>query len=130
MIVTLDYESELPLYSQLYDEIVRGIADGSLTSGDSLPSVRSLAGDLSINLHTVNKTYQRLKQEGYVQIHRQKGAVVQPLGSVPATPEFRAMMSRQLRSLAAESVCRSMEEEEFVEQCRSAYRSLKGEDRS
>ncbi|OXM14614.1 GntR family transcriptional regulator [Paenibacillus herberti] len=126
MIVTLDYESELPLYSQLYDEIVRGIAEGSVKPGDSLPSVRSLAGDLSINLHTVNKTYHLLKQEGYVQIHRQKGAVVQPHGSAKATPEFLGRMERQLRSLAAEAVCRSLDEEQFVAQCRSIYRELKG----
>ncbi|MCM3749459.1 GntR family transcriptional regulator [Paenibacillus pasadenensis] len=126
MIVTLDYESEVPLYSQLYDEIVRGIAEGSMKPGESLPSVRSLAGDLSINLHTVNKTYQLLKQEGHVLIHRQKGAVVQPPGSAKATPEYMERMERQLRSLAAESICRQLDEAQFLESCRSIYREVKG----
>ena len=61
---------------------------------EGLPSVRSLAGDLGINLHTVNKTYQLLKQEGFIQIHRQKGAVVQPVGTLPITPAFEAKLER------------------------------------
>ncbi len=125
MIVSIDYESDTPLYTQLYDEIVRGIASGRLESGESLPSVRSLAGDLGINLHTVNKTYQLLKQEGFVHIHRQKGAVVQAAGSLPVTDAFRTRMERQLESLASEALCRSMREEDFLERCRSAYRSIR-----
>jgi GntR family transcriptional regulator len=127
MIVTVDYESDIPLYSQLYDEIVRGIASGRLEPGENLPSVRSLAGDLGINLHTVNKTYQLLKQEGFVNIHRQKGAVVQPAGSLPVTEAFTARLDRQVGSLASEAICRSMQEEEFLERCRSAYRRIRTE---
>ena len=50
----------------------------ALQPADPLPSVRSLASDLSINLHTVNKAYQALKQEGFLQVHRKKGIIVTP----------------------------------------------------
>ena len=122
MIISIDYESDIPLYTQLHDEIIKGIASGLLRPQEGLPSVRSLAGDLGINLHTVNKTYQLLKQEGFIQIHRQKGAVVQPVGTLPITPAFEAKLERQMQSLAAEAVCRSMDEADFLERCRSAYR--------
>jgi len=84
--ITLDLESEEPIYTQLKYQIIAGIAKKELSPGEALPSVRSLAADLSINLHTVNKAYQQLKQEGFILIHRQKGVVVNPDG-VPKANE-------------------------------------------
>ena len=65
-----------PLYMQIRSQIIAGIARGDLTAGDALPSVRRLASDLGINLHTVNKAYTVLKQEGFVKVDRRKGAVI------------------------------------------------------
>src|SRR5690625_1715639 len=65
MFIQLDFESDLPIYEQLKNEIIIGIAKKQLLPGERLPSVRALASDIGINLHTVNKAYQQLKQEGY-----------------------------------------------------------------
>ena len=54
MVITVDKLSDAPLYLQLRDAVIAGIASGELRPGDALPSVRSLAEDLGINLHTVN----------------------------------------------------------------------------
>ena len=62
MYIQLDFESEIPIYEQLKDEIIMGIAKKQLLPGERLPSVRALASDIGINLHTVNKAYQQLKQ--------------------------------------------------------------------
>src|SRR5690625_6547452 len=75
MLIQLDFESEVPIYEQLKNEIIIGIAKKQLLPGERLPSVRTLASDIGINLHTVNKAYQQLKQEGYLLIHRQRGVV-------------------------------------------------------
>nr|WP_275983761.1 GntR family transcriptional regulator [Paenibacillus hamazuiensis] len=120
--VELDLQSEIPLYAQLADQLVEGIASGQLKPGDPLPSVRSLAADLSINLHTVNKAYQLLKQEGFLQVHRKQGVVVQPDGMPGVTAAFREKLKRQLRPLAAEAKVRGMTEAEFVEMCAAVYR--------
>jgi len=122
MFVELDLQSEVPIYTQLADQLIEGIASGQLKPGDPLPSVRSLAADLSINLHTVNKAYQLLKQEGFLQVHRKQGVVVQPDGMPGVTAAFREKLAQQVRPLAAEATVRGMSEAEFLEQCAAIYR--------
>lgn len=76
MIITVDASSAIPLYQQIRDQIVAGIATGELEPGMSLPSVRALASDLGINLHTVNKAYAVLRDEGFVRMRGRAGAVI------------------------------------------------------
>ncbi|QAY65883.1 GntR family transcriptional regulator [Paenibacillus protaetiae] len=124
MFVELDLQSDVPIYTQLVDQIVEGIANGGLKPGDPLPSVRSLAADLDINLHTVNKAYQQLKQEGFLQIHRKQGVIVQP-GEMPGvTAEFETRMTRQLKALAAESAVRGLNAEQFSAYAERIYRQV------
>lgn len=66
MLIRIDARAPEPLYQQVRDQIVAGIATGELEPGQALPSVRALASDLGINLHTVNKAYALLRDEGYV----------------------------------------------------------------
>lgn len=65
-----------PLYMQIRSQIIAGIARGDLTAGDALPSVRRLASDLGINLHTVNKAYAVLRDEGYIVVRGRAGAFI------------------------------------------------------
>ncbi|RKP58249.1 GntR family transcriptional regulator [Cohnella endophytica] len=122
MFIELDLQSETPIYAQLVDQIVEGIASGALQPGDPLPSVRSLGEDLGINLHTVNKSYNLLKQEGFLQVHRKKGVIVQPDGMPGVTDAFEEKLRRQLRSLAAEAAVRGMTEAAFTQMSTSLYR--------
>ncbi|GJM82172.1 GntR family transcriptional regulator [Paenibacillus timonensis] len=114
MIIQLDLQSDVPIYTQLVHQIIEGIASGRLQPGEPLPSVRSLASDIGVNLHTVNKAYTLLKQEGYIQVHRQKGVVIDPVGMPPVTPEFREKQRRELRPIVAEAICRGMEKDELL----------------
>ncbi|KYD19971.1 hypothetical protein B4135_0870 [Caldibacillus debilis] len=124
MILTLDYESALPIYIQLRNKIIEGIASGRLKPGDPLPSVRALARDLGVNMHTVNKAYQLLKQEGFLSIHRQKGVVIHPDGFPPASERFLERLKEDLRPLVSESVCRGLSEEEFLSVCAKIFREI------
>ena len=76
MILSIDFNSDEAFYIQLRNQIIIGIATGRIREGDSLPSVRQLADNISINMHTVNKAYSVLKQEGFVKLDRRKGAIV------------------------------------------------------
>lgn len=76
MILKINFDSEEALYMQLCNQIIVGIATDLLHEGDSLPSVRQLAEDIGINMHTVNKAYSILKQEGFLRLDRRRGAVV------------------------------------------------------
>ena len=76
MILEIDFNSDEAIYVQLMNQIIMGIATSRLQEGDPLPSVRQLADTVGINMHTVNKAYSVLRQEGFVTIDRRRGAIV------------------------------------------------------
>ena len=76
MFIEIDFNSDEAIYVQLMNQIILGIATSRLQEGDTLPSVRQMADTIGINMHTVNKAYTLLKQEGFVSIDRRRGAVV------------------------------------------------------
>ncbi|QHQ61174.1 GntR family transcriptional regulator [Anaerocolumna sedimenticola] len=110
MIVRIDFNSEEAFYIQLRNQIIFGIANAELRVGDNLPSVRELAEDIGINMHTVNKAYTMLKQEGYVKLDRRKGTVV----AINAD-KFKAMeeLSCDLRVILAKAICKNISCEEI-----------------
>ncbi len=73
MIISLDYRSDIPIYLQIRNEIVKGIGTGGLKFGEQLPTVRSLAADTGVNAMTVNKAYALLKSQGEYYRGPQKG---------------------------------------------------------
>ncbi|MGC4378063.1 GntR family transcriptional regulator [Fictibacillus sp. Mic-4] len=125
MIIDLDLQSEIPIYTQLVQTIKKGIALKELVPGEALPSVRSLAADLGINLHTVNKAYQLLKQEGYVFIHRQKGVVINPEGVPKADEVYVEKLKGDLEPLIVDAICRDMDEERFIQLCREQFKKFR-----
>ena len=74
--IQIDFNSDEALYMQLRNQIIYGLATDVIKEGDSLPSVRQLADTIGINMHTVNKAYSVLRQEGFVKLDRRKGAVI------------------------------------------------------
>lgn len=76
MYIKIDFDSEVALYMQLRNQIIVGIAKRQYKEGDALPSVRQLAEQIGINMHTVNKAYNVLKQEGLIRLDCRKGAVI------------------------------------------------------
>ena len=76
MLIALDFSSDTPIYLQIRNQIVLGIAEGNLQPGERLPSIRTLSNEAGVNMMTVNKAYQLLKQEGYIAIDRRSGARV------------------------------------------------------
>ena len=68
MLIEIDFNSEEALYVQLQNQIIMGIAMDLIKEGDALPSVRQLADTVGINMHTVNKAYTVLKQEGFIRL--------------------------------------------------------------
>ena len=76
MVIEVDFDSDEAIYIQLCNQIIMGIATEMIHEGDTLPSVRQMADHIGINMHTVNKAYSVLRQEGYVKLDRRRGAVV------------------------------------------------------
>ncbi len=76
MLFEIDFESTEALYLQLHDQIIFGIMEKQLKEGEQLPSVRNMAGKLGINMHTVNKAYALLRDEGFLTMDKRRGAVI------------------------------------------------------
>lgn len=109
MLIEIDFESDEALYVQLQNQIIIGIATNRYQEGDSLPSVRQLAENIGINMHTVNKAYNILKTEGYIKLDRRRGAVIAvDVDKIRAAQEMR----RILRVALAKGYCKNMSREE------------------
>lgn len=105
MILKIDFNSDEAIYIQLRNQIIIGIATESIREGDLLPSVRQLADNIGINMHTVNKAYSVLKQEGFVKLDRRKGAVIAlDVDKIRVLEEMR----RDLGVLLAKGVCKNV----------------------
>ena len=87
MLLNFDFSSDTPIYLQLRNQIVMGIGSGKLKQGDKLPTVRALAEESGINVMTVSKAYNLLKQEGYIITDRRKGAVIAPQAGSPTVKD-------------------------------------------
>lgn len=112
MYIEIDFNSEEAIYIQLRNQIIMGIATSEIQEGESLPSVRQLAETVGINMHTVNKAYSVLKQEGYIQLDRRKGAVISlDINKIEAIEKMRA----QLRIVLARGLCKNISREEVHE---------------
>ena len=125
MFIKIDFQSEIPIYTQLYNEIIKGIAKKELLPGEALPSVRVLSQDLGINMHTINKTYGLHKQDNFIQVHRQKGVEINPDGFPPADEVFLNKFKENLEPLFAESIARGMNHEEILRECSKVFETLK-----
>lgn len=121
MILTLDLNSDIPLYLQLRDRITEEIAEGRLVQGSSLPATRTLAADFGINFHTVNKAYGLLRQQGLIRLSRKTGAVVT---AAPMDLSFRAEWTARARTLLAEAVARGIPAGEVLAACQAMVGSF------
>ena len=124
MIVEIDFNSEEALYIQLINQIIIGIATDQIREGDTLPSVRQLADYIGINMHTVNKAYSVLKQEGFLRVDRRRGAVI-----ALDTDKMRTIseMRRDLSVILARGVCKNVSREEVHNLVDSIYDAFTAE---
>ncbi len=123
MIIEIDFNSDEALYLQLRNQIIMGIATAQFREGDSLPSVRQLADTIGINMHTVNKAYTVLKQEGYVKVDRRKGAVIAiDIDRMRTLEELK----RELQVILAKSSCKNISKEEIHELIDEIYEDYGG----
>lgn len=123
MIIEIDFNSEEALYLQLRNQIVLGIATSKFQEGDTLPSVRQLAEEIGINMHTVNKAYTVLKQEGFLKVDRRKGAVVAlDLNKIRTIEEIGV----ELRVILAKAICKGISREEVHQIVEEIYEEFGG----
>ena len=114
MLLKLDFSIATPIYQQIRDQVVQGIADGSLAPGERLPTVRALASECGVNAMTVSKAYQLLKQEGYVRGDRRGGTFISERDGTSG-PDPAAVEALRLR--LAELVAGGMSRRDVLALC-------------
>lgn len=120
MILSLDFASDIPIYQQIRNAVVKAVADGSMKDGEKLPTVRALAQEAGINTMTVNKAYQLLKQEGYIITDRRNGAMVRCENSQSQVK--REKMKAELELITAEAKLNQISCEELTSMIEEIYR--------
>ena len=112
MVIEIDFNSDEAIYMQITNQIIMGIAKRQICDGDQLPSIRNMADEIGINMHTVNKAYTVLRQAGYVKLDRRRGAVVNvDVDKIEAIEEIR----RELSVTLAKAGCMHISKEEIHE---------------
>ena len=112
MLIEIDFNSDEAIYMQLRNQIIIGIATSTIQEGETLPSVRQLAQSVGINMHTVNKAYAVLKQEGFIQLDRRKGAVIAlDIDKLKALEDMKI----QLKIILAQGRCKNITKDEVHE---------------
>lgn len=113
MLLHINFNSETPIYQQVRNQVVLGIVEGKLKAGSKLPTVRELADESGINVMTVSKAYQLLKQEGYLKTERRLGSVV----AMPDKAELDEQLLTKFKICLSELVLTGMEREEILKLC-------------
>lgn len=112
MLIEIDFNSSEAIYIQLRNQVIMGIATSTIREGDSLPSVRQLAETIGVNMHTVNKAYNVLKQEGFISLDKRRGAVIAlDINKIKALEEMR----ENLQIVLAKACCKNITREEVHE---------------
>jgi GntR family transcriptional regulator len=125
LIIELNMAGEVPIYVQLRNQIVMGIGKGELKVGEKLPTVRQMALDAGVNTMTVNKAYQVLKAEGFIEIDRRHGATVRPAEDISGA--FREKLEEELELLSAEARLKGVEQSEFLALCEKIFSGMSPE---
>lgn len=117
------FDSETPIYVQLKNEIIKAIATGELEEGEALPSIRDLSVDIGVNLHTINKAYNLLKDEGYLSIDRRKGAMVNV--NKGNKVDFLNSIDEELEVFLCRCICKGVSKEEIIKLISDKYDDIK-----
>jgi len=112
MLFLIDFDSDEALYIQLRNQVILAIATDRIHEGDVLPSVRQLADNIGINMHTVNKAYAVLREEGFLKLDRRRGAVI-----ALDADKIRALdeLERDMKVVLARAMCKNVSREEAHE---------------
>ncbi len=123
MLITIDFNSDEAIYMQLRNQIILAIATEVIREGETLPSVRQLADEIGINMHTVNKAYAVLKQDGFLTLDRRRGAIIcLNVDKIKAMQELDC----ELRVSLAKAICKNITLEEALQMVKDIYEEYGG----
>ena len=123
--ILIDYKDSRPIYQQLVQRLSELMLKGVLSPDEKLPSVRSLAAELSINPNTIQRAYLELEREGYIYSIKGRGSFVSDLSSIKLKKKDEIF--EELHSLTLRAAQADISEEEVTEHIRQSYKKFKEE---
>src|ERR1700758_1775026 len=114
----IDLHSGVPVYRQLIDQVRSGIASGTLTAGDQLPTVRQLAVDLAINPNTVMRAYRELELGGLIETHQGTGTFIGRKKLEKNSPDRERQLGQMAGEFAARAGAAGFTLEDLIERLR------------
>lgn len=115
MFIEIDFESDLPIYTQIYNQVIKGVSKGELADGEELPSVRQMSSDIGVDKNTVIKAYNLLKQDGIIAMHRRKGAVIASKEKRTMTEMMQKKLAEELEVFIATGLCFQLSKAEILQ---------------
>ena len=122
MLIELDMSSEIPIYLQLRNQIVLGIAYQKLLTNEILPTVRQMAQDTGINSMTVNKAYNLLKNQGFIEIDRRHGATVSKIENKDKL--YQDKLYKEFELIIAEGKISGLSKSQIINICENLYNQM------
>jgi len=124
MYIQIEPQSDVPIYEQVTRQIIEGIARGEMKPGDTLPSVRNLAADLGVNMHTVNKSYHELEEKGIITIRAKSGAIIRSAEERALTPKQLQQIEKNLKPVVAEGMVLGATTEQIEHMMKKVFADL------
>lgn len=126
MLITINFTSDEPIYMQIRNAIVAGIAAGALHDGDPLPSVRTLGAEIGVNLHTVNKAYKLLQSEGFLDILRNHGTIIHAGDAAKNAAGFLECAGASMNAIITEAITRGVDRSVIHKMIDNLYDEIEG----
>ena len=116
--------SRLPIYRQVVDQIRHAVAAGQLSTGDPMPSVRALAGELVVNPNTIAKAYAQLVRDGVLESQRGRGYFVSERRDIYTRKERHRRLFEVMDPFLAEALTLGFDEKQIVVEIRKRLNSM------
>jgi GntR family transcriptional regulator len=113
MLITIDKDDARPLYLQIVIQLKEQIRKGTLKQGDELPSVRELADNLGINMHTVRSAYIKLREQGIINLALGRRATIARLKQPESKKLTEAEITARLQELMTDALLMGLKPEEI-----------------
>ena len=122
----IDLRSRIPIYEQLMEKIKQLIMEDVMKADEQLPSVRTLAKELTINPNTIQKAYKELEREGYIYTVQGRGNFVQPMREEDHR-EALVKLKKEIKKLVSEALYLGMDKDELQAMIKETDQLIKGE---
>lgn len=124
--LTLNMKDGRPLYEQVVDGIKEQVIKGMLKPGDQIPSIRQLAGMLTITPNTVSKAYQELERQNVIETVRGKGAFVAQMIEISVNEEKVVELKRELKKVCVDWHYTGKSKGQLLDEIEGIYKTFGG----